>query len=394
MHSGLRQGLVAVTLLWGSACGSGDAPDASAPARTPPTAPPPVAAPTLSRLSLAPKSMSLVAGDSQQFTVTGTWSDGSSNAPVVTFSATSGRIRTDGLYASDTVAGVDRVIAAHAASGRADTATLTIAARPTQGVPSECSARKPEWIWCDDFDTDRLGSYFEVDSAAGGFVRAAGVGKDGSMGMRARWTRGQVSAGALHLAIGRTPQRYFRPADAGTATYRELYWRVYFRLPPTWVGGGGDKLTRAFVFASPTTWAQAMISHVWSSGGSYLALDPARGTDDGGTLITTGYNDFANLKFLGLTRSRTPIFDAPYLGQWHCVEAHVKLNDPGMSNGLNELFINGTLEAQKTGLNWLGAFNAYGLNAVYLENYWNAGSPVAQERYLDNFVVSTSRIGC
>jgi hypothetical protein len=31
---------------------------------------------------------------------------------------------------------------------------------------------------------------------------------------------------------------------------------------------------------------------------------------------------------------------------------------------------------------------------VFVENYWNTGSPVAQERYLDNLVVSTQRIGC
>jgi hypothetical protein len=34
------------------------------------------------------------------------------------------------------------------------------------------------------------------------------------------------------------------------------------------------------------------------------------------------------------------------------------------------------------------------INAVLFENYWNAGSPVTQERYFDNIVISTSRIGC
>ncbi len=274
-------------------------------------------------------------------------------------------------------------------------AATPIAAAPVAAsLANECATPKAGWVWCDDFDIDRSAKYFEFDRAGGSFARTAAVGLQGSSGMRARWAAKQANAGALRLAIGRTPQRYFRPADAGTATYRELYWRVYLRLPGTWVGGGGDKLSRAFVFASPTSWAQAMISHVWSSNGSYLALDPARGTNEAGILLTTKYNDFANLRFLGLVRSRTPIFDSPHLGVWHCVEAHVKLNDAGVANGLNELFIDGALEAQKTGLNWLGAFNAYGLNAVYLENYWNAGSPVAQERYLDNFVVSTSRIGC
>jgi hypothetical protein len=49
-------------------------------------------------------------------------------------------------------------------------------------------------------------------------------------------------------------------------------------------------------------------------------------------------------------------------------------------------------------MNWHGDWNGdsgnYMINAVLFENYWNAGSPVTQERYFDNIVISTSRIGC
>ena len=47
-----------------------------------------------------------------------------------------------------------------------------------------------------------------------------------------------------------------------------------------------------------------------------------------------------------------------------------------------------------TGLNFLGSFSQYGINAVYFENYWNTGSVIPQDRYMDNIVVSTERIGC
>src|SRR2546425_1173352 len=83
-----------------------------------------------------------------------------------------------------------------------------------------------------------------------------------------------------------------------------------------------------------------------------------------------------------------------HVGQWYCIEAHVKLNDAGQSNGVFEYWINGALETQKTGLNWLGAFSAYGINTVMFENYNNYGSPVAQDRYIDKIVVSTQRVGC
>lgn len=279
--------------------------------------------------------------------------------------------------------------------GCADTAahSRSVDAETVRKAPAECAVARPEWIWCDDFEQDRLARYFERSAV---FARASGVGHDGSWGIRAQFKAGTINAGSLKIAFGRTPQSYFRPVDAGTATYRELYWRVYLRHAPGWIGGGGDKLSRMTIFGASDSWAQAMIAHVWSAGGNgqYLALDPASGTDTQGNLKTTTYNDAPNLRWLGAARSATPIFDASHVGNWYCIETHVRLNDAGLSNGVFALWINGALEAQRTGLNWVGSYSAYGLNALFLENFWNAGSPVAQERYMDRLVVSTQPIGC
>jgi hypothetical protein len=101
---------------------------------------------------------------------------------------------------------------------------------------------------------------------------------------------------------------------------------MYVRNQPGWVGGGADKLTRAFVMADGN-WAQAMIAHLWSGSdgddSNYLVMDPASGTDPGGRLATTGYNDFANLRWLGAQQGTTPLFDSNHVGEWYCVEAHV-----------------------------------------------------------------------
>jgi hypothetical protein len=310
------------------------------------------------------------------------------------FDASGGSITSGGSYTAPATPGAYRVTATIAAPLLADTATVTVPP-PPQGLQNECATPGAGWIWCDDFDQNRLASYFEVDAAGGSFTRTNGAGNDGSWGMRARFAAGQVSTGSLKLAFGRTPGTYFRPVDAGTADYREIYWRVYLRNAPGWVGGGGDKLSRATVLAS-SGWAQAMIGHVWSSGAGskFLALDPASGTDPQGNLQTTKYNDFANFRWLGIGRGTTPIFDAAHVGRWVCVETHIRLNTAGQSNGVFELWLDGATEVRQTNLNWLGNYSAYGLNAVFLENYWNSGSPVAQERYFDNFVVSTQPIGC
>jgi hypothetical protein len=71
-----------------------------------------------------------------------------------------------------------------------------------------------------------------------------------------------------------------------------------------------------------------------------------------------------------------------------------RLNDSRRANGVFELWINGGLEARFDELNWQGASSEYGINAVFLENYWNDGAPQSQECYFDNFVVSTQLIGC
>jgi len=219
--------------------------------------------------------------------------------------------------------------------------------------------------------------------------------------MRVRFQRaGQVDAGSLHLAIGKTPSPYFRAVDGGTAKHREVYWRFYVRYAPGWVGGGGNKLSRAQSLAA-TTFAQAMTALVWSGSRpgdhvplNVLGLEPKTGIGWRGKLETTEYNDFPHLRELGTAYSKTELFDREHTGKWQCIEAHARLNDPGRGNGVFELWLADQPEARLSGLNWIGTFPEFGINAIYLENYWNDGAPQAQERYFDNFVVSTERIGC
>ena len=140
-----------------------------------------------------------------------------------------------------------------------------------------------------------------------------------------------------------------------------------------------------------------MIAHLWagsSPNASYLVIDPASGTDAGGHVRATGYNDFKNLRWLGSVRGTRSVFDDRSAGAWQCIEAHVRLNEGGHSDGAFESWIDGRPDAAKSGLNWVGRFSEYGINAIFLENYWNGGAPRAVERSLDDLVVSRTRIGC
>jgi hypothetical protein len=271
---------------------------------------------------------------------------------------------------------------------------LTQAAGPC----NECTnwqVLHPEWIFCDDFEDgtplNRQGRYFEYDRDGGDFIVVDGVGLNGSRGLRTRFQSGEVSAGALHLAFGRVPSAYFDRGIRPGEDFRDIYYRVYLRNQAGWTGSPA-KLSRAIVFAD-SNWSEAMIAHLWSSG-NFLLVDPASGVDGNGNVVTTKYNDFDNLHWLGYKRGITPIFAPQNADTWFCIEAHVRLNDPGQSNGVQEFWINGKLEARRTDLNFVGTYTGYGINAIFLENYWNAGSPKLQERYFDSLVVSTRRIGC
>ncbi|VAW48105.1 hypothetical protein MNBD_GAMMA03-913 [hydrothermal vent metagenome] len=92
------------------------------------------------------------------------------------------------------------------------------------------------------------------------------------------------------------------------------------------------------------------------------------------------------------------LFSTANSGTWFCIEAHIKLNTPGSNDGIFEFWIDEVFQKGSYDLNWHDTWNSdpenLKINAIFIENYWNSGSPVAQERYMDNFVISTSPIGC
>lgn len=254
-------------------------------------------------------------------------------------------------------------------------------------------------FFCDDYETTAplSGRYFE--SSSSNFLPTNAVGTNGSRGLRAVFDVGTVSAGSIKKSFGRTPSSYIGNNAANpTQDYDEIYWRIDVRTQPGWQGGGGNKLSRATAFAT-SNWAQGMIAHLWSDGPSgRLTMDPASGIDLNGNLATTTYNDFPNLRWLGNKTGALDLFSTANSGQWFCVEAHIKLNTPGFNDGIFEFWIDDAFQKGTYDLNWHDTWNNnpsnYKINTIMLENYWNAGSPVAQERYMDNFMISTQPIGC
>ena len=222
-------------------------------------------------LVVSPKTASLDANRSFRFSVYGRTDANDSVTVPVNWSSDGGAISTDGDFTAGRTSGDFRVVAS--GEGRADTARIHISgdtvrvlrdsAKTTAGA-AECATPKAGWIWCDDFEQDRLSRYFEYNNAGGRFTRTSGTGVAGSTAMQAQWLTGSQDAGYLHLAFGQTPQSGMRPVDNGTTVYREVYWRLYLKNQSGWTGGGADKLSRAVSLASSSSYAEAAFAHVWA----------------------------------------------------------------------------------------------------------------------------------
>lgn len=247
-------------------------------------------------------------------------------------------------------------------------------------------ADDPAVIWHDDFSSDK--PYAEKAGPIDEQVGFGGVA--GSL--RAHYVEGQApggtGTGSRRLFFGDSEDR--RNIVREGEHFRDIYWRIYVKHQHGWTGGSPAKMSRATSIVGPG-WRQGMIAHIWD-GGQSLATNPATGIRDS-QIVTTKYNDFDNLRWWRSTPGDFPVHSTEEAGYWVPVEARAKLNTPGQADGEMRLWINGRLEVEQTGLDWHGNYTDHGINAVFLEAYWNRGSPVTQSRWYDNFVVSTEPIG-
>lgn len=264
-----------------------------------------------------------------------------------------------------------------------------------QAAALECGNWKtahPDWLWCDDFESDSAleSNYFEVDRAGGRFGVVSGTSVGGNASLKGTYTPGNEGAGNVKWSFGRTP---VSPRNYTDKDYTDVYWRVYAMVAPGWQGNA-MKITRAIQFAA-SNWAEASTNMLWedTASGLSIGIDPVSGVKNG-TVVTTKYNDFANFKWLGHVSATTPIYSSANQGKWFCIETRMKLNTPGQSDGVGAVWIDGKLEAEKTGIDYRGTYTQYGINAIFLENWINSGPSQQQVRYFDNFVVSTKPIGC
>lgn len=252
-------------------------------------------------------------------------------------------------------------------------------------LPLQAHATSSNVIWYDDFNGQS-----KVYAEGGNLLdELESFGKSGKS-MLCFYKKGEQGTGGGKVFFGDSPAYADKMVRKGES-FDEIYWRIYVKHQYGWEGAPA-KMSRATSIVN-AQWAQAMIAHFWSGTGSSLTLDPVCGVQEG-KVVTRRYNDFEKMKWLGNKPvSKFPIHATEESGYWVLVECRVKLNTPGKSDGLNQLWIDGRLECERKNLDFRGNYSEFGINAVFLEAYWNDGSPKTQSRWYDNFVISTQPIG-
>ena len=81
------------------------------------------------------------------------------------------------------------------------------------------------------------------------------------------------------------------------------------------------------------------------------------------------------------------------LDQWVCLEQEVQANTPGQHDGLQRMWVNGTLAREVTGLRWRDTMNVQ-QGALQLTFSGSGANLPMQQEWIDNIVVSTQRVGC
>jgi hypothetical protein len=328
-----------------------------------------VTAPVLQAVILTPTSASLSTGETQQFGVSGQWSNGATTAPSVTFSATGGSITSGGLYTAGGAAGTFRVIAVQQGGTLADTSVVDVSLvgtgpypnRPpsftnsaeidfSQAIPGSPGSDRPisgapGWAMIYD-NADGGGSNFSEISDASAPLSPSGV-------WQAHWAPGSYGGGVIGSGSGHGIGNVYYTLPSPTALYGSI--RIKFDANYAW-----HPISNKFVFLSP----DAILVQL-DEGGNWLHgevldagvwLDPNNADTPSSVAISTWRND--------------PISR----GVWHHVEFVVD-----RAAGTFKIWLDGSLKTSASNIVFpsstftefnLTAFRGGGGETISQDMYW------------------------
>lgn len=236
------------------------------------------------------------------------------------------------------------------------------------GESNNWQINHPEWLWCDGFESQDTLTVNYQDISTNGMSVVTGEAFEGTHSLRQSYTQGQVDAGWI-----------IRVSNSGFPDHVFMRWYHKFEAG---FQGFPPKMARIRNRLRSGDWSSPYAVHCWLETDGVLALDVA----------ATNSTQANSAGWLPIARTAFTFADAKNIGLWICFEAEMKLNTPGSTDGLYRLWADDSLIAERTNVDLRGSTTDK-INEAMLDCYWNGGSPKAQSRYYDNFVISTQKIG-
>jgi hypothetical protein len=244
----------------------------------------------------------------------------------------------------------------------------------------EAAGRVPAWL--NKSDTERLE---RVVSAA-------------DAGQRFEALDGAAAAITLHTGTTQALNSHIKLDRRPHGEPEEAYFRYYLRLGDNWNPTlDGGKLPGLSGTYGRAGWGgrKADGSNGWSARGSFLQ-QTAGGTTLAGMRAVGSYVYHAGMDTnygdnWGWNLGPTGLLQK---NRWYCIEQHVRLNTPGQTNGVLEIWVDGRLAFQKTDIRYRDT-STLRIESVWMNVYHGGARPAPHDMtlFIDNLVVAGRYIG-
>ncbi len=318
----------------------------------------------LTKLTISPKSVSLAAGASQQFSATANWSTGATTLPPMTYSASAGSVSASGLYLAPSTAGTYRVIVAHTGGSLRDTATIVVGGGNPNDVVTPPPPGQP-WSITRDFNTGVVGANAQrtsdgFDDAAGRSNYSAEQSVDG--GQSAKLT---IEQGADGWGLWGGVVNFPTALTAGSDFWLQLYVYIPADFAIVTPGNGSLKFIRI---------------RTKTSTGANGGFNDIQLQDDA--------SQESSFRMIKEVQDRWFQFGAANSfgrGTWQRITVNLRLHSTPKALGgfaQTRVWQNGQLLVDETRMQTLSNPTDFA-DALYLFTYWNGNSPRTQSLWVD-----------
>lgn len=258
---------------------------------------------------------------------------------------------------------------------------------PEPGCPAELPAG---WVLCEDFED--FGGWGNFWTNEGRMAVEKGPAFSGSTSLRISHVVGEYGSGMADLRFGQGPDDDI--VARGDETFREVWVRFYVRTHEAWPPDRGISEGVEVMSVVGGNRSIAVDASIYSTTQAEARVLPWSCVHDSELLCSNGNGDWNNpdLRILAEVLGESPLYGDERAGQWQCHEMHVRLDDAGMANGVLELWVDGNLEVDIQGLEYVGSWDEAGLNTVRFASFWN--DQTGLDHHVDDVIVATEPVGC